>query len=97
MATTQHTRLREKAAQLGVLDTIPGLGPIKRAALLKHFGSVKRLREAELEEIAAVKGIGPFMAAHMRKYLDLDAQLEVQKTELKREMRIKRDSRKSRG
>lgn len=93
----QHTRLREKAAQLSVLDTIPGLGPVKRAALLKHFGSVKRLREAELEEIAGVKGIGPFMAAHIRKYLDRDAQLEAHKTEIKREMRIKRDSRKSRG
>jgi excinuclease ABC subunit C len=93
----QHARLREKAARLSVLDTIPGLGPVKRAALLKHFGSVKRLREAEVEEIAGVKGIGPFMAAHVRKYLDLDAQLEVQKTEIKREMRIKRDTRKGRG
>lgn len=93
----QHTRMREKVAQAGVLDTIPGLGPVKRAALLKHFGSVKRLREAELSEIASVKGIGEFMAAHIRKYLDRDAELESQKVEIRREMRIKRDARKGRG
>jgi excinuclease ABC subunit C len=93
----QHTRMREKVAQLGVLDTIPGLGPVKRTALLKHFGSVKRLREAELTDIAGVKGIGEHLAAHIRKCLDRDAGLETQKVELRREMRIKRDARKGRG
>jgi len=42
---------------------VPGLGPARRAALLKHFGSVRKLRAASLEEIAAVPGIGPKLAA----------------------------------
>jgi excinuclease ABC subunit C len=39
------------------LDGIPGLGPARRKALLKTFGSVKRIRAATVEEIAAVRGI----------------------------------------
>ena len=58
---------------------------------------MKHLREAEVEDIAAVQGIGPHLAAHIRKYLDLDAQLETGKQEMRREMRIKRDARKGRG
>jgi len=42
---------------------VPGLGPARRAALLKHFGSVRKLRAASMEEIAAVPGIGPKLAA----------------------------------
>ena len=42
-----------------VLDDVPGLGEARRKALLKHFGSVKRLRAATVEEIAEVPGIGP--------------------------------------
>ncbi len=39
------------------LDTIPGIGPTKRQRLLKHFGSLKRIREASAEELKQVKGI----------------------------------------
>jgi excinuclease ABC subunit C len=46
-----------------VLAEVPGLGPARVKTLLKHFGSVKRLRAAERDEIAAVKGIGPVLAA----------------------------------
>ena len=42
-----------------VLDGVPGLGRARRAALLKHFGSVQRLRAATAEEIAEVPGVGP--------------------------------------
>ena len=45
------------------LESIPGLGPARIAALLRHFGSVKRLRAATEEEIAEVSGIGPAIAA----------------------------------
>jgi len=41
---------------------VPGLGPARRAALLKHFGSVRKLCAASTEEIAAVPGIGPRLA-----------------------------------
>ena len=56
-AITYHRDLRGKAMTASVLDTVPGLGPKRKKALLKTFGSVKRLRSASVEEIAAVKGI----------------------------------------
>lgn len=42
-----------------LLDDVPGLGELRRKALLKHFGSLRRLRTARVEEIAEVPGIGP--------------------------------------
>ena len=45
-AITKHRKRRSKAQRRSVLDSIPGLGPARQAALLKHFGSVKRIREA---------------------------------------------------
>ena len=42
-----------------LLDDVPGLGEVRRKTLLKHFGSLKKLREAEVDEIAQVPGIGP--------------------------------------
>ena len=41
-----------------LLDDVPGLGEVRRKTLLKHFGSLKKLREAEVEDIAQVPGIG---------------------------------------
>jgi excinuclease ABC subunit C len=49
---------RSKTMKAGVLDTVPGLGATRRQALLKHFGSLKRLRSATVEEICQVPGIG---------------------------------------
>jgi excinuclease ABC subunit C len=48
-----------------VLSTVPGLGPSRVKQLLKHFGSVSRLREADADAIAEVKGIGPSLAANI--------------------------------
>src|SRR3984957_371740 len=62
-AITYHRQKRSKAATTSALDDVPGLGPARRAALLKHFGSVRKLRAASMEEIAAVPGIGPKLAA----------------------------------
>ena len=45
------------------LDAVPGLGPSRRTALLKHFGSVRKLRAAGVDEIAALPGFGPRTAA----------------------------------
>jgi len=61
-AIAYHRQKRGKAATASVLDDIPGLGPARRATLLKHFGSVRKLRAASVEEIAAVPGIGPKLA-----------------------------------
>ena len=41
-----------------VLDQVPGLGEVRRKALLHHFGSLKKLRAASVEDIAAVPGFG---------------------------------------
>jgi excinuclease ABC subunit C len=62
-AITFHRQRRSKAMTSSALDAVPGLGPTRRKALLKHFGSLKKLRAAELSEIAAVPGIGPTTAA----------------------------------
>ena len=51
------------------MDEVPGLGPAKRRALLKHFGSVRKLRSASVEELQAVQGVGPALAAVIRHQL----------------------------
>ena len=61
-AITFHRQRRSKAMTTSDLDGIPGLGEVRRKALLRVFGSVKRLRAASVEEIAAVQGIGPVLA-----------------------------------
>jgi excinuclease ABC subunit C len=62
-AINYHRAKRAKAATTSVLDDVPGLGPARRKILLKHFGSVRKLSAASVEEIAAVPGIGPRLAA----------------------------------
>ncbi|KHS53438.1 excinuclease ABC subunit UvrC [Brevibacterium linens] len=62
-AITYHRSKRAKAMTSSVLDDIPGLGESRRTALLRHFGSVKKVRAATAEEICEVKGIGPSLAA----------------------------------
>ncbi|MFO7576803.1 MAG: excinuclease ABC subunit UvrC [Pelovirga sp.] len=64
-----HRKLRGKASLSSALDQIPGIGPARRKALLKHFGSVKRLRAASLEEIAAVPGLPASLAAKLYQAL----------------------------
>ncbi|MHB8275019.1 MAG: excinuclease ABC subunit UvrC [Dermatophilaceae bacterium] len=58
-----HRQRRSKAMTTSVLDGIPGLGDIRRKALLRHFGSVKRIKEAPMEQIREVPGIGAALAA----------------------------------
>lgn len=57
-AITAHRRRRSKGMTVSALDDVPGLGPARQSALLKHFGSVKRLRAASVEEVASVRGMG---------------------------------------
>lgn len=56
-ALAYHRQKRGKSMTRSVLDDIEGLGEVRRKKLLRQFGSVKRMREAELEEIKAVRGI----------------------------------------
>jgi excinuclease ABC subunit C len=53
-AITYHRQLRDKKMTRSILDDVSGLGPIRRARLLKEHGSVKRLRELTEEEIVAI-------------------------------------------
>ncbi len=61
-AIAYHRARRGKAATASALDGVPGLGPARRAALLKKFGSVRAVSAASADEIAAVPGIGPRLA-----------------------------------
>ena len=58
-AITFHRQRRSRTMTESALDGVPGLGDARRKALLKHFGSLKRLRAASAEEIAALPGFGP--------------------------------------
>ncbi|MBE0596053.1 MAG: excinuclease ABC subunit UvrC [Desulfuromonadales bacterium] len=52
-----HRKLRAKAALSSPLEEVPGVGPRRRRALLKHFGSLKKIRQASLEELLAAPGL----------------------------------------
>jgi len=69
-AITYNRELRRRSRLRSVLDDIEGIGPVRRRALLRHFGSLKRIRVASAEEIAVVKGMNRELAAEVRRYLD---------------------------
>jgi excinuclease ABC subunit C len=69
-AITYHRALRAKAATHSAFDDLPGVGPKRRAALLRVFGSPKRVREAPVEQVAAVPGIGAALAARIKAGLE---------------------------
>ena len=68
-AISAHRKKRTKAQTSSVLDQVPGLGPARQKALLRKFGSVKRLREASLEDIQQVPGFGPAFAKRVHEHL----------------------------
>jgi len=57
-AITHHRGRRSRSMVESALDDVPGLGEVRRKALLRQFGSLKRLRAAEVDDVAAVPGIG---------------------------------------
>ena len=61
-AISYHRQQRSKRMRASALDEVPGLGPARRTDLVKHFGSVKLIKEATVEEIQEVKGVGPKLA-----------------------------------
>jgi excinuclease ABC subunit C len=69
-AITYHRDLRRKASVRSKFDDLPGVGPRRRGALLRVFGSIKRVREAPVEQIAAVPGIGPALATKIKAALE---------------------------
>lgn len=62
-AITHHRAQRSRSMIASTLDELPGVGSAKQKALLKHFGSAKKLRAASAEEIQEVPGFGPVLAA----------------------------------
>nr|WP_245907706.1 excinuclease ABC subunit UvrC [Moorella humiferrea] len=64
-AITYHRQKREKSAYRSVLDDIPGVGPKRKRALLRHFGSVERISRATLEELLEVEGMNRAVAARI--------------------------------
>jgi excinuclease ABC subunit C len=69
-AITYHRQLRAKAQTKSMLDELPGVGPARKRALLKVFGSTKQMRGATIDEIAAVPGISRALAEKIRAGLD---------------------------
>jgi excinuclease ABC subunit C len=65
-AITHHRNRRSKTMVESVLDDVPGLGDVRRKTLLKHFGSLRKLKAATVEELAVVPGIGPRTAEAIR-------------------------------
>jgi len=77
-AITYHRQLRAKERLSSPLDAIPGVGPSRRKALLRHFGSLKRIRAATVEELTQVSGITIIIAEAIRQYFAEEAQPEVE-------------------
>ncbi|MGB2770511.1 MAG: excinuclease ABC subunit UvrC [Candidatus Zixiibacteriota bacterium] len=64
-AVEYHRKLRKKRIIRSELDQIPGVGPARRASLLKHFGSVAKIREANSEELVSLQGINKRVAENI--------------------------------
>jgi excinuclease ABC subunit C len=64
-----HRGRRANSTIASALDDIPGLGPQRARTLLRRFGSVKRLREAPVEQLAEVPGVGPVLAERIHQHL----------------------------
>ena len=66
-AITHHRSRRSKTMVESLLDDVAGLGEVRRKTLLKHFGSLRKLRAASVEELAIVPGIGPRTATAIKQ------------------------------
>ena len=66
-AITYHRKVREKEITKSELDDISGIGEVKKKALLRHFGSVAKIKEASIEELMKVDGINEKLAKEIRR------------------------------
>jgi excinuclease ABC subunit C len=76
-AITLHRNRRSKGMVDSVLDDVPGLGPVKKKAVLAHFGSLKKVAQASVEELTEVSGIGPLQAEQIWQFLNAENTVEV--------------------
>jgi excinuclease ABC subunit C len=65
-----NAALRSRKLKESLLDEMAGLGPKRKEALLAHFGSIQKLRQASIEEIAQVAGVSDKLAAEIAKFLE---------------------------
>jgi excinuclease ABC subunit C len=68
-AISYYGKLHRRTAFASSLDKVPGIGPRRKSALLRQFGSVKRIREATVEELVAATGLSAEQAARVKDYL----------------------------
>jgi len=68
-ALSYHQKIRWKETFTSVLNTVPGIGPNRRRALLKQFGSVRAIKEASIEKLAATRGMSRSLAQKIKEYL----------------------------
>lgn len=69
-AITFHRKTRQKTQSKSLLDNIPGVGPKKKKTLLKEFGSVKRIREADEKDLCRIKGVNEKLAKEIKRVLE---------------------------
>lgn len=69
-AITAHRNRRSKLGLVSQLESVPGIGPVRRKALLKHFGSIEGIKEASVEEICRVGGINETLAVSLQSSLE---------------------------
>lgn len=68
-AITYHKSLRGKKALTSELDSIPGIGTKRKKVLIKHFGSISKIREAAVSEIESLSGFNKKLAEDLKKHL----------------------------
>ncbi len=68
-AISYFSSLHRKKSFTSVMDGIPGIGPRRKNALLRQFGSVQRIREASIDELVAAAGVSPTQAKKIKEYL----------------------------
>lgn len=68
-ALTYHRNLRNKATRGSILDEVPGIGPKRKRDLIRYFGSVKKIRQATVEELQGAPGISPKLAADIFQFM----------------------------
>ncbi|MGN6721095.1 MAG: excinuclease ABC subunit UvrC, partial [Marmoricola sp.] len=71
-AITHHRGRRSKSMVESLLDDVPGLGEVRRKAVIKHFGSLKALRAASVDDVLEVSGVGPATASAIVEVLKRD-------------------------
>jgi excinuclease ABC subunit C len=67
-AIAYHRKLREKRAIKSELDDIPGIGEVRKKALLRHFGSLEKIKQATMDDISAVKGMSKKAAKEIARF-----------------------------